>query len=200
MADTSIPPNRPIGITVLVILQIVVGIFDFAIAALVAAAYAVALSFFGMVLSGPGIFLVPFVVLFLVLGLFSFVLAYGLWTGKRWAWITAMVLSIIGLVSAGLGLIFGNLMDIVPIVLYISTLAYLNTRPVRFFFGRTVYSTPYPQQAQYTEGFTAQQPQSPYHATTIPSARYRRTMMCPNCLSPVDVGAAYCNRCGLRLR
>ena len=191
-------PNRPIGITVLVILQIVSGISDFMIAALLSAAFAVPLSFFGMVLSGIGMFLIPFVALFLILGVFSFVLAYGLWAGKHWAWITAIILSIIGLATSGLGLIFMNLVDIVHIALYVSTLAYLNTRGVRIFFGRAAYPTSYPnpQQAQNTQNLTANQ-QSSYSPA---SAHYRRTMMCPNCLSPLDIGGAYCPRCGLRLR
>lgn len=188
-------PPRPIGITILVILQIVAGIFDFLIAALLVIVYALAFSFFGMTVSALGIFVIPLVVVFLILGIFSFILAFGLWTGKHWAWVSTVVLSIIGLALSIIGTILGNYLDIVLIVLYVVMLGYLSSSGVRTFFGRV----PYP-------GYYYPPPPPPpspyYQAPAYPSQpkTIARTMMCPNCFCPVSVTEGYCVRCGTRLR
>jgi hypothetical protein len=188
-------PPRPIGITILVILQIVAGIFDFLIAALLVIVYALAFSFFGMTVSALGIFVVPLVVVFLILGIFSFILAFGLWTGKHWAWVSTVVLSIIGLALSIIGTILGNYLDIVLIVLYVVMLGYLSSYGVRTFFGRV----PYP-------GYYYPPPPPPpspyYQAPAYPSQpkTIARTMMCPSCFCPVSVTEGYCVRCGTRLR
>lgn len=203
-------PPRPIGITILVILQIVAGIFDFLIAALLVIVYAVAFSFFGMTVSGLGIFLIPLVVVFLVMGIFSFILAFGLWTGKHWAWVSAVILSIIGLALSIIGSILGNYLDIVLIVLYVVMLGYLSTFGVRMFFGRAPspgYYYPPPPPLPYAQSQTIGMPPQPspspyYEAPAYPNPRttIARTMMCPNCFCPVSVTEAYCVRCGTRLR
>jgi hypothetical protein len=203
-------PPRPIGITILVILQIVSGIFDFLIAALLMIVYAVAFSFFGMTLSGLGIFLIPLVVVFLVLGIFSFILAFGLWTGRHWAWVSTVILSIIGLALSIVGAILGNYLDIVLIVLYVVMLGYLSTSGVRMFFGRVRYPGYYyppPPPAPYAPPQIAAAPSQPtppsYYqppAYPNPPTSMARTMMCPNCFCPVSVAAAYCARCGMRQR
>jgi hypothetical protein len=188
-------PPRPIGITILVILQIVAGIFDFLIAALLVIVYALAFSFFGMTVSALGIFVVPLMVVFLILGIFSFILAFGLWTGKHWAWVSTVVLSIIGLALSIIGTILGNYLDIVLIVLYVVMLGYLSSYGVRTFFGRV----PYP-------GYYYPPPPPPpspyYQAPAYPSQpkTIARTMMCPSCFCPVSVTEGYCVRCGTRLR
>jgi hypothetical protein len=203
-------PPRPIGITILVILQIVAGIFDFLIAALLVIVYALAFSFFGMTVSALGIFVVPLVVVFLILGIFSFILAFGLWTGKHWAWVSTVVLSIIGLALSIIGTILGNYLDIVLIVLYVVTLGYLSTFGVRMFFARVPYPgyyypppPPVPYAPPQSIGMPPPPPPSPYYqAPAYPSQpkTIARTMMCPSCFCPVSVTEGYCVRCGTRLR
>jgi hypothetical protein len=203
-------PPRPIGITILVILQIVSGIFDFLIAALLLIVYALAFSFLGMTLSGLGIFLIPLVVVFLILGIFSFILAFGLWTGKHWAWVSAVILSVIGVALSIVGAILGSYLDIVLIVLYVVMLGYLSTNGVKVFFGRVPYPSYYyppPPPAPYGAPQTAGTPPQPspppyYQPPAYPSrlTSMARTMMCPNCFCPVSVTEAYCARCGTRLR
>jgi hypothetical protein len=215
-------PPRPIGITILVILQILAGIFDLLIVALLLIAYAVAFSFLGMTLSGLGIFLIPLVVVFLILGILSFILAFGLWTGKHWAWVSTVILSVIGIALSVVGAILGNYLDVVLIVLYVLMLAYLSTNGVRAFFGRVAYpgyyypppppaapgpyAAPYappyaPPQTAYTPSYGVPPPnyQPPPTYPAAPTSM-ARTMMCPNCFCPVSVTEAVCGRCGMRLR
>lgn len=185
-------PPRPIGITILVILQILVGIFDLFIVALLLIVYAATFSFFGMTLSGLGIFLLPLVVVFLILDILSFILAFGLWTGKHWAWVSTVILSVIRIALGVVGAILGNYLDIVLIVLPVLMLAYLSTNGVRAFFGRVSYP-------RYFYGSTP----PPYYQPRPSPSQPRlmaRTMMCPNCLCPVSVTEAVCGRCGTHLR
>jgi uncharacterized membrane protein (DUF2068 family) len=87
----------------------------------------------GSILTVLGTLLIP-------LGIASLVVAYGLFKGKSWAWLVAVVLSIIGLVvnvislvTANMGAITGALVGIAinAIVLY-----YLSRRNVREYFGK----------------------------------------------------------------
>jgi uncharacterized membrane protein (DUF2068 family) len=87
----------------------------------------------GSILTVLGAILIP-------LGIASLVVAYGLFKGKSWAWLVAVVLSIIGivvnvisLITANMGAITGALVGIAinAIVLY-----YLSRRNVRQYFGK----------------------------------------------------------------
>ena len=92
----------------------------------------------GSILTVLGAILIP-------LGIASLVVAYGLFKGKSWAWLVAVVLSIIGivvnvisLVTANMGAITGALVGIAinAIVLY-----YLSRRNVRQYFGKVATPT-----------------------------------------------------------
>jgi uncharacterized membrane protein (DUF2068 family) len=92
----------------------------------------------GSILTVLGAVLIP-------LGIASLVVAYGLFKGKSWAWLVAVVLSTIGvvvnvisLVTANMGAITGALVGIAinAIVLY-----YLSRRNVRQYFGKVATPT-----------------------------------------------------------
>jgi hypothetical protein len=203
-----------------VILQIIAGIVDIIFGFLLALVYAVATVIFGVGMHGFAVLVLPWSLLFFALGIFSFILAYGLWTGQGWAWTLGIILAVIGIGISVVGLFFGDYANILPIVFYIIILVYLLTYNVRVFFGRAVpYPMPYPAYPGYVQS-TPQQPppqyqQQPgyYPTPPPPQTRYRapgplqkgsgalqRTGMCPTCLSPVEIGAPYCPRCGSRLR
>ena len=61
---------------------------------------------------------------YVVVGVIGLVLAWGLWTGKRWAWLIAIIVFIIGLITDLISLptgIVGVVIDV--IVLYLLTRA-----------------------------------------------------------------------------
>jgi len=209
-------PPRPIGVTVLTILQIIVGIIDIMIGILLLAVYAFALAFIGMGFSTAfAFFLIPLAIVFFAFGFISFVLAYGLWMGRPWAWVATIIFSIIGLIVGVVGLIFGNLANVVPIILYGLILVYLGTASVRAFFGRPVGPpllghpgvpmyppagpSPYQQAAYPPVGFPQQVPQS-YPQAPQPPFSQPSAFACPRCGSPVAYNALFCDRCGTRFR
>jgi len=216
-------PGRPIGIIILTILQIIIGIGDIIIGIVLLILVLIA----GVLVGDPlatALFLIDFVVI--GLGIFSLVLAYGLWTGKRWAWTISVIEAIIG-ISLGVLVIVVNLAEgkgileslsssprepLVPIIVYALILGLLMTTSVRTFFGGIVgvslaYRTipaligqPHvpPTQSPYPLP-TNQQPYYPK-----PGAYFEPTswgpFVCPSCGSTNPPIAKFCDRCGTRLR
>lgn len=171
-------PARPVGVGVLTILQIFSGIYLVAVGAVL-----VILAVIGGVPIGNPVAILLFLLNFvaIALGIFSFIMAYGLWTGKGWAWTLSLIGAIIGIILGVPSLVayfveraglVGILANIVPIALYVLILAYLNSGNVRALFVRT---GGYHQQGAW-EG-----------------------VACPNCGSPNQTGG-FCDRCGTRFR
>ena len=76
----------------------------------------------------------------LILGIASFLVAYGLFYGKSWAWSGAVALSIIGIVIPIMNVLVGYWPSIFTIFLSILVLYYLSRQEVRAYFSRTVAS------------------------------------------------------------
>ena len=72
----------------------------------------------------------------LLLGLFQLFVAWGLWTGKRWAWFLALIFGILGIIFGLLSLIGGNVTSVVSLLINAVIVYYLYTQPVKAFFGR----------------------------------------------------------------
>ena len=210
-APYVIRPRRPVGVLILTVLQIFSGIGDMLLgillllAALIGGLLGTAFLMLSMIAFG--------------LGIFSFILASGLWSGRGWAWGLSVIGAIIGLVLGALGLAFGgltieSLTNLIPITLSVLVLVYLNTSIVRYFFGRAggvlvvrpvmpmsggppympLTQSPCPQPA-------VQQPYYPQPGQgAFPQASPWAISACPNCGSPVEPGANFCNGCGTRLR
>jgi len=217
MIPVMFRPPRPPGVTILTVLQILVGFIDILIGIILLAVYAFALSFVGMGFSAAfAFFLIPLAIAYFAFGFISFVLAYGLWTGRPWAWTATMIISIIGLIIAIVGLIFGSLANVIPIIFYGLILAYLSTANVRAFFGRPVgppliarpgvpmyppASPPYPPAAYPPTAFPQPAPQ-PYYPQPqqVPFQQPGAFGSCPTCGAPLAYYASFCDRCGTRFR
>lgn len=138
--------ERPFGVTVLAILEIISALFSLGAGALML----MGAGFFGAImgeilpeapplpsLAGflvgllAGIFLVIGVAM-VILGMIYFSIAYGLWTGKGWAWTLCLVFSIIGLIFSILSLPSG----IISLIINILILYYLTRPHVKVFFGK----------------------------------------------------------------
>ena len=114
--------HRPLGVTIIAILAILGGI--------------------GLLFSGFTAFaLLPVVGiivggLLVVIGLAYFVMAYGLWKGKGWAWRITLILAAIGII-VGIGSIaVGNVGALVHILINAIVIYYLYRPKVKSYFGR----------------------------------------------------------------
>jgi uncharacterized membrane protein (DUF2068 family) len=108
--------QRPLGVTIIAILMIISGI---------------ALISTGAVLLVVGIGVVP-----IALGIASFVVAYGLWEGKRWAWTITLIISVISIISAIVSLAYGGYGAIINIIINAIIIYYLYRPNVKAFFGK----------------------------------------------------------------
>jgi hypothetical protein len=132
--------QRPLGVTIISILTILggIGLLATGITPLVAAPF---LSDIGIdsnlspavlvvLSSGIGIALTA-------LGLAYFVMAYGLWKGKGWAWSITIVLSFIGIALGVVSIATGNVGAIFHVIINAVVLYYLYRTHVKMFFGKT---------------------------------------------------------------
>jgi lysylphosphatidylglycerol synthetase-like protein (DUF2156 family) len=125
---------RPNGITVLSALEVLAGVAYLlgAVALLVAGAV--------IPLTPLPTFLSPlagtFGLVLLILALVSFSLAYGLFTGMRWAWFWSLVFAVIGILVALVEAVGSFSSAITPIVLHLIVIYYLTRPYVEAFFGK----------------------------------------------------------------
>jgi hypothetical membrane protein len=81
-----------------------------------------------------GTFLLLLSIIPLIFAVISFVLGFGLWKGRSWAWTWTLICSIIGLIVSVAGLIFG--FGLVGVVIYAVFIFYLTRGRVKSYFGK----------------------------------------------------------------
>jgi hypothetical protein len=124
--------TRPTGVTILAVLQAIGGLIWLLAGAgmmMVGALLPIAIelpTFFGAITGLMGI-------VFLMFGFVALVLAYGLFTGRSWAWLWTLIFAVIGIVLGLLGAV-GSL--IVQIIIYLIIIYYLTRPHVKAFFGK----------------------------------------------------------------
>lgn len=75
---------------------------------------------------------------FLILGIASLVVAYGLFKAKKWAWTTSVVLSFITIAMGIISIATGNIGGIASIAISGVIVYYLYRPHVKAYFGKTV--------------------------------------------------------------
>lgn len=113
--------QRPIGVTIIALLAILGGI-----AFLVSGLLTLLIPLIGIFL-GSGLF---------ILGLAYFLMAYGLWNGKSWAWTLTLILSGIGIIIGIGSIVVGNVGSIFHTIINAIIIYYLYRPNVKSFFNR----------------------------------------------------------------
>ncbi|MHA1246696.1 MAG: hypothetical protein ACTSPE_05160 [Candidatus Thorarchaeota archaeon] len=109
---TSSPTDRPFGITLLALLHFVSGLFGLA-------------GGVGVMILLPNILGVVLGGVLFVLGLFTFVVGWGLWNLMSWAWIWSMIVNILTII---INLVSSNWIGIIiPLIIVI----YLNQNEIK---------------------------------------------------------------------
>ena len=109
--------HRPLGVTIIAVLLVIAGIISF--------------------VGGLILLIILVGIVFLALGIAYFVMAYGLWKGRGWAWTISLIISGIGIVMGIVYIIqdpFGG--GIVNIIINGVIIYYLNRPNVKAFFGK----------------------------------------------------------------
>jgi len=145
--------QRPLGVTILAILAILFGILNL-LAAVGSFLLAGVLSMEDVVEQVEGVIpealieAVPFLfgalgVVFLIVAIILFVLAYGYLKGRGWAWTVTIVLAVISIVLGVVGWVLsgfnpaGLVSMLINILVPLIIVIYLNTREAKAWFGKT---------------------------------------------------------------
>jgi drug/metabolite transporter (DMT)-like permease len=129
--------KRPLGVTILAILAILAGI-----GGLIGGGGSMALPSIisatgkSMSLPFPMVYFYAIGAVLLILGLISFFVAYGFWTGKRWAWMIGIILAILNIIFGAVNIAIGSYSAIVSIIFYLIIIFYLTRPHIKAWFGR----------------------------------------------------------------
>lgn len=114
--------HRPLGVTIIAILTAIGGI--------------------GFITSGSGAIAIGHIFgagiggALIAIGIAYFVMAYGLWMGKGWAWTITLILSAIGIILGIGSIASGNIGAIFQIIINAIVIYYLYRPNVKAFFGK----------------------------------------------------------------
>jgi hypothetical protein len=159
-------PGRPLGVTILAIVQILIGIVGLlvSLAVIGLSALASTIPSFGSLLGAIGLVIGGIALFFSVIWLAT---GFGFIHGRGWAWTLGMIFSILSLLGAigavTLGLITGG---IGGLIFWGLMLSYLTRNHVKRFFGKGILpaTTSYPVAYSPMPGFGP-----PQMVTNIPS-------------------------------
>lgn len=119
---------RPLGVTILAILSALGGIMAIlgGMAIMGVSALASEIGALGAAIGG----------ITLIMGLIQLVIAWGLWTGKGWAWLLGLIFGVLGILMALASMVGGNFSSLVSLAINAIIVYCLYTPPVKAFFGR----------------------------------------------------------------
>lgn len=136
---------RPLGVTILAILEVLVGILM-----LISSLGMFALSAFiddeeflsqlgtevpqWLLDSGPTFFIILGVV-FLIFAIFTFLLAWGFLKGKKWAWWLGIILAVLQIISGVVSILTSGISGIISTLIPVLILIYLIQPSVKNWFG-----------------------------------------------------------------
>lgn len=139
------PPRiRPLGVTILAILEFVGGVLALLLGLFFMAVGPYVAELFAGTAVPPllSALLGVLGVVFLVAGLVALLVGWGLWTGKGWAWWIVVVLEVLGVVSSLAGLAMGDPSSLLGLLIAALILYYFFKPHVKDFFGvRIGFST-----------------------------------------------------------
>lgn len=124
---------RPIGITILAVLELISGIiFLMAAIAIGAIASMGGPSMFGMMASAIGGFIAAILV---ILAIFAFIISGALFSGKKWGRTIVIIFSIIDLILNAVSIVGGNVFSFADIILNLIILYYMWRPHVMAYFN-----------------------------------------------------------------
>ena len=136
------PKSRPTGVTIIAILNIIggiIGVIGGVVLVTLGSLLPSVLEETGEMSGMPAVFVgaagIGIGGVLIALGIFSFIVAYSLWTGKGWAWTLTVVLAIISIALNVISLASANFGGIISIIIDGIILYYIYRPHVKAYFG-----------------------------------------------------------------
>lgn len=127
--------ERPFGVTILAILTVIDALVFFGLAAFVGVIFSWIGGFVPGALTGLFAAIAMIIsVVAVIFGLIYLFLAWGLWSGKSWAWTITLILTILSLLGSLITV--GSGVGIVSLIINALILYYLTRPHVKAFFGK----------------------------------------------------------------
>ncbi|HVP23930.1 MAG TPA: zinc ribbon domain-containing protein [Conexivisphaerales archaeon] len=121
--------ERPLGVTIIAVLDVLAGLLLILAGGAMFGVRFMLGAYGGPMASRPGL-VAAFGVLFVIVGLVTVFLAWGLWNGSTWAWTAALVIAVL---SSILHLLTFN---IIGLIINVIVIVYLLQANVKLYFGR----------------------------------------------------------------
>ncbi len=131
--------TRPAAVSALTAFVIIGGIIDICMVLLFLVLSTFSFHVLGVIVSLPPFGWVMLMLLssaLIISSAFSFVLAYGIWKGRRWAWTWMFISCIINLISSVAGIIVG--IGVIGLVIYPIIIYYLTRPRIKSYFGKPI--------------------------------------------------------------
>jgi uncharacterized membrane protein (DUF2068 family) len=129
--------TRPAAVSALTAFVIIGGIIDICMVLLFLVLSRFSFHVLGVIVSLPPLGWIMLMLLssaLIISSAFSFVLAYGIWKGRRWAWTWMFISCIINLITSVAGIIVG--IGVIGLVIYPIIIYYLTRPRIKSYFGK----------------------------------------------------------------
>lgn len=137
---SSFAPERPSSVVIITILEVIVGIFSISVSILLETG-----SKTGLVNPKLIADVGAFAAIIGILGVFAFVMSYGVWTRKRWAWTYSVMVAALGILTNITAFFFGSTISVLDAGLQALLIYYLTRSNVKAFFPRMYQSANQPR-------------------------------------------------------
>jgi len=205
-------PPRPIGITFLAIIQILIGLLGLLVSVVIIgySALLATLPVVGALASTVGLVIGG---VFLFFSLIWLATGVGFLHGRGWAWTLGMIFTVLSILGAAYVAYTGIYQAGYALVFWIIMIIYLTRSHVKVFFGKGTVPTYMPaMNTQPTmRAAPVLQSQTQYAPTTPPTLQYNpapapmpaqapatATGKCRSCGMPLAPGNSFCTNCGAK--
>jgi hypothetical protein len=205
-------PPRPIGITLIAIVQILIGVLGLLVSLLILGVSALlsTLPVVGGLASSVG-----FVIggIFLFFTLIWLATGVGFLHGRGWAWDLGMIFTILSILGAAYVAYIGIYQAVYALGFWIIMIIYLTRHHVKIFFGKGTFPTNMPamntqptmrfaptlqSQTQYAPTVPQSVPYNPSVAPAQTPVVATATAKCRSCGMPLAPGNSFCTNCGAK--
>ena len=207
-------PPRPIGITILGIIQILIGVLGLLVSLLIlgVSAFLSTIPVVGGLASSVGLIIGGVFLFFTLIWLATGV---GFLHGRGWAWDLGMIFTILSILGAAYLAYIGVIQAIYALGFWTIMIFYLTRHHVKIFFGKGVAAASSYMPVMNTQPTLRYAPtlqsQTQYIPPTQPSIQYTpgtapaqtpvvatATAKCRSCGMPLAPGNSFCTNCGAK--